>query len=351
MRKLSRREFLHLAAAGTGGLLLEQLLAGCGLQPLLPASTPSAALPGLSPTDTPAEGYPADPSPTAGQPDPEATATQTPLPVPDLVVVRGGEPEQLVRRALASFGGMQAFVPAGARVVVKPNICNAYNSYEYASTTNPWVVGSLVRMCLEAGAASVTVFDYPFGGTAENAYQRSGIREQVEAAGGRMEVMNSLKFIPVSIPNALVLNNTNAYKDALEADVLINVPIAKQHGSTLLTLGMKNLMGLVQNRNTLHAIGLGRSIADLASLFRPELTVMDAVRILTANGPTGGDLADVYKLDTLIVSPDIVAVDSFTTGLFGLAPGDIEYIRQAASAGLGRSDLENLRIEEVDLNA
>jgi uncharacterized protein (DUF362 family) len=267
------------------------------------------------------------------------------------VVVRGGEPEELVRYALAAYGGMQAFVPPGAKVVIKPNICNAYNTYEYASTTNPWVVGALVRLCLEAGAASVSVFDHPFGGTAADAYQRSGIREQVDAAGGSMQVMSSLKFVPVDIPNAMALNRTDAYQDALDADVLINVPVAKQHGSTRLTLGMKNLMGLVQNRNALHAIGLGRSIADLTGLFRPELTVIDAVRVLTANGPTGGNLADVQKLDTLIVSPDIVAADSYATTLFGLTPQDISYIVQGAAAGLGRSDLENLNIEQVQLGA
>jgi uncharacterized protein (DUF362 family) len=339
MKKLSRREFLKIAALGTGGLLLEQLLVACGVKPT--PVTPSTATSTLTPFN------PVSPSDSSA---PEAQPTPTSLPpAPDMVVVHGAEPEDMVRRALASFGGMQAFVPSGAIVVIKPNICNAYNTYEYASTTNPWVVGALVKLCLEAGASRVSVFDFPFGGTAENAYLRSGIREQVEAAGGQMETMSRLKYVPTEIPNALVLNKTNAYQDALEADVLINVPIAKQHGSTRLTLGMKNLMGLIQDRNLLHTIGLGKAIADLAGLFRPELTVMDAVRILTANGPTGGNLADVKKMDTIIVSPDIVAVDSYTTGLFGLTPNDIKYIQNAAAAGLGRSDLENLNIEMVEM--
>ena len=336
MKTISRREFLKLAATGTGGLLLQQLLAGCGVQP---ASTPPAPAATAVETGT---------STVVPSQDPTSTPTQA-APRPDVVIVRRGDPEAMVRRALDSFGGMRTFVPAGARVVVKPNICNAYNSYEYASTTNPWVVGALVKLCLEAGASSVSVFDFPFGGTAEQAYVSSGIREQVEAAGGRMEVMGRLKYAQVTIPGARVLTETNAYQDALDADVLINVPIAKQHGSTRLTLGMKNLMGLVQNRNTMHRIGLHQAIADLATLFRPELTVMDAVRILTANGPTGGNLADVQQLDTIVVSPDIVAVDAYTTRLFGLTPADVSYIQAGADAGLGRLDLENLRVEEVNL--
>jgi uncharacterized protein (DUF362 family) len=110
-------------------------------------------------------------------------------------------------------------------------------------------------------------------------------------------------------------------------------------------------MGLVRDRNSMHAIGLHQSIADLAGLFRPELTVVDAVRILTANGPTGGDLANVRQIDTIVVSPDPVAADAYTTRFFNLTPGDIRYIEAGAAAGLGRLDLENLRIEEIELAA
>ncbi len=175
---------------------------------------------------------------------------------------------------------------------------------------------------------------------------RSGIQEQVQAAGGEMTAMPAFKFVKVELPNGLDLKQTEAFKDALQADVLIDVPIAKDHGAARLTLGMKNLMGLVQNRSAIHH-NLGQRIADLASLFQPDLTVIDAVRVLMANGPTGGDLNDVKKLDTVIASADIVAADSYATTLFGLQPEDIAYIRAAAAMGLGRSDLANLKITEI----
>ena len=110
----------------------------------------------------------------------------------------------MVRRAIAALGGMERFVPRDANVIVKPNICVAYHTYEYAATTNPWVVGALVKMCLEAGARSVRVMDYPFGGSAEEAYEISGIAEQVKAAGGEMVVMSRMKFVPMDIPQAQV---------------------------------------------------------------------------------------------------------------------------------------------------
>jgi uncharacterized protein (DUF362 family) len=255
-----------------------------------------------------------------------------------------------VRQALAALGGMSRFVPKGASVIVKPNICVAYHSYEYAATTNPWVVGTLVTMAFEAGAASVKVMDYPFGGTAQQAYQISGIKQQVEAAGGEMVLMLPYKFVNTANPSARALKSPAVFEDILKADVIINAPIAKQHSEARLTLGMKNLMGVVLDRSAMH-LNLGQCIADLNALVRPQLTVVDAVRILTANGPTGGDLADVKKLDTIIAGTDVVAADSYAASLFGMKPEDLDYIVKGVNMGLGRSDLQNLNIQVIPLSA
>jgi uncharacterized protein (DUF362 family) len=267
-----------------------------------------------------------------------------------MVVARNGEPEALVRAAIAALGGMEVFVPKGANVVVKPNICVAYHTYEYAATTNPWVVGTLVKMCFEAGASSVKVCDFPFGGTAQEAYTKSGIKEQVETNGGEMVYMTNFKYVSTQIPNGIELKKTEVFGDVLNADVIIDVPIAKHHGSARLTLGMKNLMGVVRDRGAFH-VNLGQRIADLSTLLKPKLTVVDAVRILMANGPSGGNLNDVKQLDTIIASADIVAADSYAATLFGSLPEDIPYIKAAAAMGLGRSDLSNLRIDEFSVGA
>lgn len=347
MGKLSRRDFLKVTAAGVGAVTLGAILDACGQA--LPIASP--------PTDTPiySSEHLASATPSPIDSIPSATDTipapsDTPLPPPDMVVTRGGEPEALVRTAIAALGGIGKFVPNGANVIVKPNICVAYHTYEYAATTNPWVVGTLVKMCYEAGAASVKVMDSPFGGTQQKAYENSGIKEQVEAAGGEMANMGAYNFVSTQNPTAVVLKTVKVYDDILKADVLINVPIAKQHGSSRLTLGMKNLMGVIQNRSALHN-NLHQCIADLNALIKPQLTVIDAVRILTANGPTGGNLANVQKLDTVIASPDIVAADSYATSLFGLKAEDVEYIVIGAGMGLGRSDIQNLNVRFIELNA
>ena len=288
MKKITRRDFLQLVAASMGAATLNHFLTACGVKPGSPSIT--------IPSPYPATNTPFSPVGTndAGVQPANPQSTPTSFNSPDLVVARGGDPEVMVRRALAAMGGMEKFVPKGSKVIVKPNICVAYHTYEYAATTNPWVVGALVKMALEAGAGSVQVMDFPFGGSAEKAYARSGIEEQVTAAGGEMVPMPGFKYVSVDLPQALSLKSTKAFKDALEADVLIDVPIAKHHGSTRLTLGMKNLMGLVLDRGAIHN-NLGQRIADLTTLFHPSLTVVDAVRILTANGPTGGNLDDVQE--------------------------------------------------------
>jgi uncharacterized protein (DUF362 family) len=345
MGKYSRRDFLKMAAAGAGIVTLNAVLDACGQ--ILPTTSPLSG----SPTDS-GEQLPA-PSLSPLNPAPDTTdtfpaPTDTPLTIPDMVVTRGGEPELLVRQAVGALGGMGKFVPSGANVVIKPNICVAYHTYEYAATTNPWVVGTLVKMCLEAGAASVKVMDFPFGGTQQKAYQESGIQEQVEAAGGEMVKMLTYRYVPTQIPSAKILKSSSVYDAILNADVLINAPIAKHHEEARLTLGMKNLMGVIQNRGELH-FNLGQCIADLNTLIKPQLTIIDAVRILTQGGPTGGNLSDVVKMDTVIASADVVAADSYATSLFGMQPEDLDYIVRGTQMGLGRSDLKNLNIQEIQL--
>lgn len=344
MAKFTRREFLLTLAASVGALAVDQLLTACG-QKELPAEPTETQIP---PALTEEPGQPVEDASTTDTSFPPA---ETPVGSPDLVVARGAEgsdlsPEDLVRHALSALGGMQRFVPQGANVIIKPNICVGYHSYEFAATTNPWVVGALVKLCLEAGARSVRVMDFPFGSSPEQAYAISGIEEQVKAAGGEMVVMPSFRFVPAEIPQGADLRKCDIFDDVLQTDVLIDVPIAKHHGLARLTLGMKNLMGVIRDRPAMHR-NLGQRLADLTSRIYPTLTVVDAVRILMDNGPTGGNLNDVKKMDTLIASPDIVAADSYASTLFGLKPDDLNYVRAGAEMGLGRSDLENLKIEEV----
>jgi len=152
--------------------------------------------------------------------------------------------------------------------------------------------------------------------------------------------------VDVDLPEGRDLQRCKIYDAVLKADTVIDVPIAKHHGLARLTLGMKNLMGVISDRPAMHR-NLGQRLADLTSRVRPTLTVVDAVRMLMANGPSGGNLDDVREANTVIATPDILAADSYAATLFGLRPDELAYVQAGTSMGLGSSDLENLRIEEV----
>jgi uncharacterized protein (DUF362 family) len=344
MQAITRRDFLRTLALGAGALALPAGLAGCqadGTATLPPTQAQAAswqtAAASTAPSRTP------QPSPEAETSSP---STATSAPAPHLAVARNGEPQEMVRRAIAALGGIAQFVPQNSTVIIKPNICTGYHSYEYAATTNPWVVAALVSLCLEAGARKVQVMDHPFGGPPAQAYVTSGIAEQVHSAGGEMVEMARFKFLSTPIPAGRSLRQAEIYDEILTADVLINVPIAKHHGNAGLTLGCKNLMGTVLNRGQFHR-NLHQRIADLNSRVRPTLTVIDAVRILMNNGPTGGNLNDVQMTNTVIASPDIISADAYAATLFGRRGEDVDYIRFGAEMGLGVMDLNSIKIEEI----
>lgn len=354
-KPFSRRDFLRITATGAGALAFSELLAACGVDEIPPTHTsvPPNVPPTQAATQTPLPTITSQPPTMIVEPSPtntaETTATPTEIPAPDLVVAHNGEPGQLVRQAIMAMGGMQKFIPKGADVILKPNVCVDNRTYEWAATTNPWVVGEVVKMCFEAGASNVRVMDQTWKRGMTEAYLMSGIMEQVEAAGGEMVWMPLEKFIPTELPLGRDLKSLDIYEDILNADVWINMPVAKHHLNAKLTLAMKNLMGVIADRPIIHK-NFGQRIADLASAFKPTLNVMDAVRVMMDNGPIGYALSDVKKMDTVIISQDMVAIDAYTTRLFDMKPDDLDYVICAADMGLGRMDVENLRIEEFNVN-
>ena len=286
----------------------------------------------------------ASPPPTS---PPTATRTATPSSV-HIAVARGVSPTAMVEAALKALGGIEHFVKPGNDVIIKPNMCVGNHSYEYAVTTNPEVVAALVKLCLGAGAKRVRVMDNPGIGTIEKIWAISGIGEAVKAAGGQMDLMKAYKFEKTAIPLGRDITQWPVYSDVLDTDVLINVPIAKDHNLSRLTLGMKNLMGVIESRQAFH-FNLGQRLADLCSLVRPSLTIVDAVRILVRHGPQGGSLDDVQLTNTIIASPDIVAADSYAATLFGLTGYDIPAIHIGAQMGLGIMDFSRVKVEEISV--
>ena len=272
---------------------------------------------------------------------------------PDLVVIQGKDPSDIVSKAIETAGGMGRFVSKGDTVVIKPNM-GWDRRPEQSANTNPEVVASVVKLCFDAGARTVKVFDNPCD-DARRTYVQSGIAAAARKMGAKTPYLDDRKFRKVNL-NGEVLKEWEVYQDVLEADKVINIPIAKHHSLAGLTLSMKNWMGAIGGwRSRLHW-KLDESLADLAAFFRPSLTILDCVRILTANGPQGGSLSYVRQLNTVVVGTDQVAVDAFGASLFeshtdktNSARRARRSIQNAAARGIGRMDLENLHIVRLTL--
>jgi uncharacterized protein (DUF362 family) len=265
-----------------------------------------------------------------------------------LVKAEGLEYEGLVKKLLEPLGGISAFVKPGKTVVIKPNMGWDRNP-DQAANTHPLIVRSLAELALVAGASKVMVFDRPCN-EERRCHHNSGIRPALEGIKDKRlkcVYIDNRKFIPVTIKNGKSLKEWLFYKDALEADCYINVPVAKHHSLAGLTLGLKNVMGVIGgSRGELHK-NMGQNLADLNTVIKPELTIIDATRILLRNGPSGGNLKDVKKMNILIASSDSVAADAYATTLFNRKPEEIDSTVAAYRSGLGEMNLSKMEIIKV----
>jgi uncharacterized protein (DUF362 family) len=260
----------------------------------------------------------------------------------DVSVAAGTTPAERARKAVALLGGMKAFVSRGDVVVLKPNI-GWDRTPEQAANTDPEFVVAVAEMCLAAGAKSVRVFDRTCN-DARRCYVSSGIKDAVERFARKNRVedvvriyhVEDRKFVRTAIPNALSIKEWDLYRDALEADRIINVPIAKHHSLAGITLGLKNMMGVMGgNRGQIH-YRLSECLVDIHRRLPVSLTVIDAGKVLMRNGPSGGNLADVKSFGKAFASRDVVAADIVAAErIFQRSPRDVPHLAMAMESGLG----------------
>lgn len=269
----------------------------------------------------------------------------------DLVIAKNGSPSQLLQAAMTPLGGMGRFIKKGQRVVIKANVAWA-RTPDQACTNNPDLMSALIKMCYAAGAKRVAVWDH----TCDNyqfCFSRSGLKDTAQKAGADIfsgHGRNSYK--QVEVPKGKKLKTVEILRDVLESDVFINFPIPKQHFATELTLGMKNFIGITWDMEQLHKIGLHQCIADINTIRKPDLVVMDAIRILTTNGPKGpGKTEDIGEV---IASTDIVATDAYAASFFKhpktgkpFKPEEIQFVKNAYDLGLGQINLSKVRVKKV----
>ncbi|MFQ6114536.1 MAG: DUF362 domain-containing protein [bacterium] len=261
--------------------------------------------------------------------------------LPKMVIVHGKDPRELVQRALVELGGVARFVSPGDLVLIKPNI--AWDrTPEQAANTNPQAVGEMVRLCRQAGAKEVIVTDVSCNDP-RRCFQRSGIAEEASAAGAKVILPEKWRFKEINFQGQ-VLGVWPVLEPFLRADKVINMPVAKHHSLTGVTLGMKNWYGIIGGRRSQLHQRIHESIVELADFMRPTLTIIDAYRVLMRNGPTGGNLADVAVKNTIIAGTDPVALDAYAAKTYwNLDHRRLKFLKLAHDRGLGNMYFERVR--------
>jgi uncharacterized protein (DUF362 family) len=262
-------------------------------------------------------------------------ANKTAKAQPKVIVASNGEPAALLKAALGAYGGLKQIIKPGSNVVIKANF-TWFGPPEQACNNNPHLVQALVKACFNAGAKSVKVVDMPID-PPQLCMERSGIAKAVTEAGGKIVSLHGAPTTQGDSPFRI-------YKEALGADCLINLPILKDHSVADMTSALKNYMGLTPERQLMHALGIDRSIVDLAKFIHPDLHIIDAYQVLKTNGPKGP--GRVIKARQIIISNDPVAADAYAATVLGIPQPT--YVKLAAKAGLGVADLSKIKIEKVN---
>ncbi len=253
-------------------------------------------------------------------------------------------PDTLVRRAVDAMGGMQRFVSRGDVVVIKPNI-GWDRMPVHAANTNPDVVAAVIKLVFDAGAKRVVVADGSCNDP-NRCFQRSGIWRAAYNLGAEVVLPQEHRFRNMRLKGD-VLDEWPIFTTLVEADKVINVPIAKHHNLAKYTAAMKNWYGVLGGRrNRLHQ-NIDTSIADLATFMRPSLVIVDAIRVLMRNGPQGGNMDDAKDKHTILATVDQVAADAYGCTLIGQHRDNLPYLKMGHERGLGTMYWETLRVKEV----
>jgi uncharacterized protein (DUF362 family) len=270
----------------------------------------------------------------------------------DIAVASGADYLSSTNQAVELLGGMGKFVKKGTRVAILPNT----QSRHPGTYTKPDIVRSVIRMCKEAGAAEVNCLSW----LTPKHWEDTGLDKAVKEEGADLKLIDrddESLYQVVPLPKGIALKEARIMKEFFNNDVFIDMPVTKDHAGNKFTGTMKNLMGLnfrINNR-TFHKENwttdqsaiehLDQCIADLNTVIKPDLCVVDATEFITTNGPFGP--GKLIKPQKVIAGTDRVAIDAYCTTLWGLEAKDIIMINKAYEHELGQIDLQKVRIKEV----
>lgn len=253
------------------------------------------------------------------------------------------------QKACDLIGGLESLIMPGDTVLLKPNLVQPY-PYETGTTTNPYLLEALALLCREKGARRVIIGDGScVGADTLEAFEKCGLTGVAERTGAEFVDFTKSEFQYVMNPLAKKMKRIRIPVEFIESNVVIDVPVMKTHDSLEVSLGLKNMKGLLQtsDKKRFHKWGLAQSIVDLNQIARPDLTVIDGTVGMEGAGPTSGE---PLNLGLLLASKDVVAADAVAMEVMGFTLDEVPYVALAAESGLGCADLAEIEIEGLPIS-
>ncbi|MCP2605017.1 DUF362 domain-containing protein [Candidatus Aminicenantes bacterium AH-873-B07] len=258
-----------------------------------------------------------------------------------IVKVKNGQVKKALIRALELIGGLPEELNPGKKVLVKPNFIRS-EPPSTGTTTDFRLIRAVIEILREKGVEDIIV-----GEASGNQYDTEEIYQFLNVRNWFPDVeiadLDRDEIINVQIEEAKALKEVGIARRALEADFIISLPILKTHNSTLITLGMKNMMGVLPQREKwkMHLSGLHKALVDLNRIVKPDLVIIDGIIGQEGLGPTMGK---PVEMNLLIAGYDVVAVDSVGSAIMDIPPSKIKHLVYAEKEGIGISNLEEIKV-------
>lgn len=262
---------------------------------------------------------------------------------------------EMVKEALELSGGLDDIIHKGDKVVIKGNF---FAPYPPPVSVDRRVVKVLIEQVYDAGAGKVILCEAVSIGTkmgrnssTEYIMNELGITQVAEAAGAEVLCLEDDERITVRVPGAKSLDTMNYPRSLYDCDVLIDLPCLKMHGMTLVTLGIKNFQGVLDDEQKYyaHRDDLEQKLVDIFKIRKPDLTLIDGLIAMEGNG--SGEAGTPRIMNIILASRDVVAADAVGSACIGITdPLDVTSTRIADYDGIGCGRLEDIEVAGVQID-
>jgi uncharacterized protein (DUF362 family) len=264
-----------------------------------------------------------------------------------VAIVKGERGHEPVYRALDLID-YETALSTWDKILIKVNFITV-ETWNSGATTDPIVVEAIIHKLKNLPAEIYVVESDATTTSADKAFEVTGMKEM--CARNNVQCLNLRHLrdrVKIDIPNGEALKSIIVPRIVTQS-AIISAAKLKTHMSTKVTLGMKNMFGLLPDKfkGKYHAKGISKVIVDINTVLKPTLTVIDGFVGMEGRGPSGGT---PVKMDLIIAGKDVVATDAIASRIMGFEPMEISHIRKAFEKGLGNvDDIEILgsKLDEV----